>query len=266
MKKILILTLILSSCATVPTIKQNNEVKKDIQEIKVIEKDGKAKLNGEGVPENTISTPTTIPTQTPFVPSKEVIYLPTNEQQIVNAQKPRPNFAINYPYIEEKTKGVINIIFKDEFQIRYFSYKTGFVSKIGENLKFLNDLIVNKKIEFYSGTDMSNPKDEMGNYVTEEILEKKALEDKINSEKVTGDGYYSPNRLSFYKVVFKDITLKEILEPLRKEKYILSSNFDSDIYNTSNSSNTTNNNSIPIPTSSGYSCAVCENDPNLKGI
>ena len=42
MKKILILTLILSSCATVPTIKQNNEVKKDIQEIKVIEKDGKA--------------------------------------------------------------------------------------------------------------------------------------------------------------------------------------------------------------------------------
>ena len=82
-----------------PTIKQNNEVKKDIQEIKVIEKDGKAKLNGEGVPENTISTPTPIPTQTPFVPSKEVIYLPTNEQQIINAQKPRPNFAINYPYI-----------------------------------------------------------------------------------------------------------------------------------------------------------------------
>ncbi|MFN8673518.1 MAG: hypothetical protein U0457_15715 [Candidatus Sericytochromatia bacterium] len=255
MKKILILTLILTSCTTkVAPVKNNNEVKKE--EVKVVTKDGVAKLKADGSPENAIPTPTPTPIPLPTV-IVETVKLPIDEKIVANTQKPRPTFSTNYPYSEDKKSGIILVIFKDEFQIRYFSYKTGFVSKTGENLKFLNDLIVNKKIEFYSGTDMSNPKDEMGNYVAEEILEKKALEDKINSEKVTGDGYYSPNRLSFYKVVFKDITLKEILEPLRKEKYILSSNFDSDISNTSNNTNNNSSSSTPAPVSSGYSCSNC---------
>ncbi|MEK7431649.1 MAG: hypothetical protein AABZ74_00835 [Cyanobacteriota bacterium] len=129
-------------------------------------------------------------------------------------------FATYYPVPAEKGSGILKIIFKENYKVRYYSLDKLFISNIKEPLKILNNLIETKKILFKSGNDMSLLSQ----------IEIKEIENKSNNEfelnKINGN--IEPNKLSIFNVEFRRMDLSKIIDKLKNEPSILSVNFSDD--------------------------------------
>ncbi|MFN8673517.1 MAG: hypothetical protein U0457_15710 [Candidatus Sericytochromatia bacterium] len=239
MKKILVVFMLLVSfsCQSISNEKiiiENDSINSKTNSNKLdnnIEKKNIPKIEKSILPEPT-KTPIEIPK---ILPSTSV-----KNEVLEEKYKVSERFSRNYPYVENTKLGILTIIFKDEYKIRYYSSNNEFISKTKESIKILNDFVKNNKLFFFEGYDLSKPKNSDGKEINEEELEKISLDEKIQTGKKTNDGFYEPNKLSVFRLKFRDISSSEIIELLRKEKYILSVNYSESGINEQGKSNPIN--------------------------
>ncbi|MEK7431648.1 MAG: hypothetical protein AABZ74_00830 [Cyanobacteriota bacterium] len=203
MKKIfLFFALSFLSCNTPASNNQQNDKEKisinDTKKDEIIaKKDDKVTLDKESIKISEIK------------PS----ILPSNISELnKNDKKVNPKYAIYYP-TSSKDQGILNIIFKDEYKIR--NYYGEFVSKTGENISFINQIIKKYNVKIDPESDFSK------------IANEKELEFKSEQEKdlTLKDGFYNPNKLSIYKLEVNNIDISYFINKLKNEKYILNINY-----------------------------------------
>ncbi|MFN8673688.1 MAG: hypothetical protein U0457_16610 [Candidatus Sericytochromatia bacterium] len=106
--------------------------------------------------------------------------------------------------------GDVELIFKDEYKIRYNLPKNEFYSLICS----VNTSELNKIIKNYSNINI------IDSHLN--LSEEKAREDELSLEKEQQNDY--SNSKSIYTLVIKDVNAKELVESLRKLEYVRESN------------------------------------------
>ncbi|MFN8673687.1 MAG: hypothetical protein U0457_16605 [Candidatus Sericytochromatia bacterium] len=125
---------------------------------------------------------------------------------------PNPNpYSTNFPIMEGLQTGVINLIFKDEYKIRYNFEKKEFYSLLCS----INTSEVNKIINSFSSITQI-----LGGLGS--MSEEKAREEELSLE--ANYNYDVINKGSSYYIYIKELNAKELIESLRKLEYVRESN------------------------------------------
>lgn len=235
-KIILISLLLINACAvsTQPVVKEIN--KKDIistkpsnspapmisvkpsPEIKTEESISPEK-DPELNPQSSVNA-SSIPTPSPTDDrSTSASYTTPSNSDYENGRPTPPPYTIpkatkyeNYPVEEGLQRAFINLIFKDEYKVRFDSKKKEFYSLIGSDLTNINNLI-----NEYSITIIGSVR---GDHTEEELS-------KIEKESEEFWGVDVANRASIYDMLTEDnveINVKELIEKLRLDPLVRTAN------------------------------------------